>query len=138
MLVGCQSYQTRVYDVSVKNYSSGPITIWLTKSGPPYEEGWMAPEDIAVESPKEADRIIGGVIVPAGKTADTGPIQGRFEAPTRAILRVYGGKLTFDQLLASSEHDKNRVDIGLHPGKSELVVTGTPDYISVKSGSDTP
>ncbi len=138
MLVGCQSYETRVYDVTVKNYASCPITIWLTKSGPPYEQGWMAPEDIAVESPKQAQHVIGGVIVPQGKIADTGPIPGQFEAGTRAVLRVYGGKLTFDQLLASSQRDKNRVDVELHPGKMDLVVTGTPDYISVKEGNDTP
>ena len=83
---GCESYETRVYDVSVKNDSAGPITIWLTKNGAPFEPGWLAPEEIAIESPKQPEKIIGGVVVPQGKTADTGPRQGRFLSDTRAIF----------------------------------------------------
>jgi hypothetical protein len=130
--IGCASYETRTYDVTVKNDSSGPITIWLTKSGPPFEDGWLAPEDIAIQSPRQPVKVIGGVVVPQGKQADTGLRTGKFEPQAQAVLRVYTGQRTFDQLLASSEEDKSRVDMRLHPGRSELTVTGVPGAIQVK------
>src|SRR5262245_54356786 len=92
-VVGCKSYATRVYDVTVKNDAASPITIWLTKDGPPFEPGWVAPEELAIESPKTADKVVGGVIIPEGKSADTGPLKGLFEPGTHAVLRVYGGRL---------------------------------------------
>ena len=132
---GCASYQTRTYDVTVKNDSSDPVTVWLTKSGPPYESGWMAPEDIAVESPKAPTKVISGLVIPPGKTGFTGPRKGQFEPSTSAILRVYGGQLNFDQLLASGRDDKNRIDWKLHPGTNDLVVSGPKDAIEVKESS---
>jgi hypothetical protein len=42
-VVGCNSMQQRTYDVSVKNDSTKPITIWLTKDGPAWERGWKSP-----------------------------------------------------------------------------------------------
>ena len=131
LAVGCQSYDVRIYNLTVKNQSAGPITIWLTKDGPPYEPGWLAPEDIAIESPKGPDRVIGGVIIPKGKTANTGPIRGEFQPGTHAMLRVYGGKLSFAELLASSADARNRVDLQVHPGKSAFTVTGNPSEINV-------
>jgi hypothetical protein len=130
LLAGCHSYETRTYDLTIRNDSAGPITIWLTKNGPPYEKGWLSPEDIAIESPKERD-VIGGVIVPQGKTAYTGARTGRFQSDTSAILRIYGGQLTFNDLLASSRDMANRIDLRLHPGKSDYVVTGPSNAIQV-------
>lgn len=129
---GCHSYDTRTYDVSVKNDSEGPVTLWLTKDGPPFEPGWLSPEDIAIESPRQPVTTISGVVVPAGKTADTGPRQGKFEPGTRAVLRVYAGQLNFDQLLAAQADEKRRIDMRLHPGRSDLVVTGGTSAIDVK------
>ena|SRR5437016_2380366 len=136
--VGCQSYQTRTYDVTVKNNSAGPITVWLTKDGPPFEAGWLAPEDIAIESPKQPARIVSGLIIPSGKEGFTGPRPGRFDPQTRAVLRVYAGQLTFEQMLASDRDEKRRVDLRLHPGRNDLVVTGGASAIEVKEAQPSP
>src|SRR5438552_12672165 len=70
LLTGCHNYESRTYDVTVHNRTAEPITIWLTKDGPPYEAGWLSPEDLAIESPRQNEnREIGGVIVAAGKSA---------------------------------------------------------------------
>jgi hypothetical protein len=136
--LGCQSYQTRTYDISVKNNSSGPVTVWLTKDGPPFEPGWLAPEDIATESPKQPVRMISGLVIAPGKEAFTGPRKGRFEADTKAVLRIYSGQLNFDQLLASDQDDKRRIDTKLHPGVNDLVVTGEAGKIEVKEPAGAP
>jgi hypothetical protein len=138
LLVGCRSYEARTYDVTVANVSSGPITIWLTKNGPPFEASWLSPEDMAVESPRGPQGAIGGVVVPEGKTARTGPRKGQFDSGTRAILRVYSGALTFDQMLASSSESRSRVDVRLPPGQSAYVVTGAPGAIEVKERTQAP
>ena len=52
---GCHSYETRAYDVMVRNDSPVPIVVWLTKDGPPYEQAWLSPEDIAIETPQQRD-----------------------------------------------------------------------------------
>ena len=138
VMLGCQaSYETRTYDVSVHNLSDGPVTIWLTKDGPPYEPGWLAPEDLAIESPKQNAKL-SGVIVPAEKTADTGTVTGRFEPQTHAVLRIYAGKRSFDELLASTHGDPTRVDQPLHPGKNDLVVEGKQPIVKVKEQNHSP
>lgn len=138
LAVGCQSYEKRVYDVTLKNDSTGPVTVWLTKDGPPYEPGWLAPEDLAIESPKGPTHVISGLVVASGKTAFTGPRKGQFEPQTRAVLRVYAGQLKFEEMLATSEDDKRRIDLRLHPGVSDLVVTGTTNAVQVKESDAAP
>jgi hypothetical protein len=138
VFTGCHSYEVRVYDVNVQNNASVPITIWLTKDGPPYEPGWLAPEDIAIESPKQPAKIIGGVVVPQGKTANTGPLKGQFEPSTHAVLRVYAGQLNFDELLASPGNEKTRIDMTVHPGRTDLIVTGSAGRIDVKESAPAP
>src|SRR4051812_33461720 len=119
-LAGCQSYQTRSYDVSVHNATREPITIWLTKDGPPYEDGWWSPEDIATLSPKQnPSREIGGVILEPGKFA-TANRKGRFEPNTNAVLRVYRTGGGFNDLLAISAGSPARTDVKLRPGKTDL------------------
>lgn len=120
---GCASagMQKRSYEVTVRNNSSKPITIWLTKNGPAYEPGWKSPEDIAVESPGVDERIA-GVIVPAGRTAETGTVTGLFAPATRAILRVYEGERRITQLLAMSPGGSSRFDAILSPGINVITV----------------
>jgi hypothetical protein len=138
LLAGCHAgYETRTYDVSVRNLSDGPITIWLTKDGAPYEPGWLAPEDLAIESPKQNAKL-SGVIVPPDKTADTGVVKGQFESQTHAILRIYAGKRSFDQLLASTHGDPTRVDYPLHPGRSDLIIEGKQPIVHVKEENASP
>ncbi len=114
--------QTRSYDVTVKNDSTKPVTVWLTKNGLPFEPGWKAPEDLAIESPR-ANEPIAGVVVPAGKTASTGKVTGKFSPGVDAILRVYLGQKTFNELLAVNRDSSDRIDLPLKPGENQIVVT---------------
>lgn len=113
---------SRTYEVSVRNDTSGPITIWLTKDGPPEQEAWLSPEQIAID-PTRATPEIGGVVVPAGKTASTGPTKGQFYSDVNAVLRVYEGQFTLAQLLAISRGSPNRIDTILPLGDSKWVVS---------------
>jgi hypothetical protein len=122
LLVGCSSTKEHAFDISVKNDSGGPVTIWLTKDGRPAEKGWRSPEQVAMQAPGHEERI-GGVLVPDGKTASTGPIKGKFEPGCFAWLRVYDGKYaSFSDLLAVSPRSVRRVDQPLDPGKNALIV----------------
>jgi hypothetical protein len=131
LLDGCQSYEKRTYDVSVKNAGAGPITVWLTKDGEPYEYGWLSPEDVVIESPKEPKKEISGVVIPPGKTAETGQRLGRFKKETHAILRIYDGQLGIDKILATHP-GPSRVDLILQPGRSAFVVKSTEYGIDVQ------
>lgn len=123
LTTGCQSYQTRTYDVTVNNNSPEPVTIWLTKAGEPYEPGWLAPEDLAIESPQGRENVIGGVVLAPGKTASTGQRTGKFARDTDAILRVYEGQLQFIDILAVNRDSPLRQDVALPPGKSTVEIT---------------
>jgi hypothetical protein len=126
-LGGCNSYETRTYDVTVKNAGPEAVTVWLTKDGEPYEQAWLSPEDLIIESPKSPKKEISGVVIPAGKVANTGPRVGQFREQTHAILRVYEGQMGMNELLATKP-GAARVDLELSPGKSEFVVK-TDDHI---------
>ena len=131
-MAGCKSYETRTYDVTVRNDTPDAIVVWLTKDGAPYESGWLSPEDIAIQSPKANDPELAGAIVAAGKTADTGTRKGRFEPDTHAILRVYQGQLKFSEILATSRGDPMRIDLQLPPGRSEFIVRPAGSLITVQ------
>jgi hypothetical protein len=122
LTVGCSSTREYSFNITVRNESPGPVTIWLTKEGPPIEQGWRSPEQVAVQAPGHEERI-SGVLVPPGKTASTGPIKGKFEEGSSAWLRIYDGKYPhFSDLLAVSPKSSKRVDQPLDPGVNRLVV----------------
>lgn len=123
LLAGCSSTKEYSFDVSVRNATDGPITIWLIKEGPPVEQGWRSPEQVAIQSPGQNERI-GGRLVPPGKTASTnGPFKGKFDPGSTAWLRIYDGKYaSFSDLLAVSPKSSRRIDQYLDPGKNHLVV----------------
>lgn len=126
---GCAMNQTRTYEVSVKNQLARPITIWLTKDGPPAEAGWKSPEHLSMEVPGQEERIP-GIVVPPGKTANTGAVKGQFAPETHGVLRVYGGQLTFSQILAVSRGSTERLDVVLHPGPNAIVIEQREGRIS--------
>jgi hypothetical protein len=127
LVLGCD--QTRSYDVSLKNDSTKPVTIWLTKSGPKFEQGWKSPEDLAIESPKMNEKIA-GVVVPPGKTAATGNVTGTFEPRVDAILRVYLGQKDFNELLATNRQSLDRTDVVLKPGTNRILVKDDGNGVS--------
>jgi hypothetical protein len=123
VVVGCASnVQTRQYQVTVQNDSSKPVTVWLTKNGEMYEDAWKAPEDYAIEKPKTRDPIA-GVVVPAHEKRGTDVISGKFRPDTDAILRVYPGQLTFNEILASNRDNGGRQDLVIQPGYTDVIVT---------------
>jgi hypothetical protein len=130
LILGCNSAEKRTYDVALRNDSTRPVTIWLTKNGPPWEDGWKSPEDLAIESPRISERIA-GVIVPPGKIALTGKVTGSFLPNVDAIIRVYRGQLTFSEILAVSRGNTARMDIPLKPGINDLVVTDLGPGVTV-------
>jgi hypothetical protein len=117
----------RTYEVSVKNDTNEPITIWLTKDGPPAEQQWLSPEQIAID-PADVPPKIGGVVVPPGKSAGTGAVKGQFYSDVNAVLRVYEGQLTLAQLLAVSRGSSNRIDQVLPKGASQWIVDDKPQF----------
>ncbi len=120
MLVGC-SVPTRTYEISVKNEMTQPITVWVTKSGPPVKRRWLSPEQLATYVNPPGDPIAGRA-VPPSKTAHAGPLVGHFPEGTEAILRVYLGQHTLDELLAMGVRNSDRVDVTLSPGRSAYLV----------------
>src|SRR2546430_559981 len=87
--VGCNSTGGGSYSVVVKNESARPVTLWLTKDGPPAEEGWLTPEQI-VKDKRELKYDL--AFVPPGRTGITEKMSGRFPRGTHAVLRVYEGE----------------------------------------------
>jgi hypothetical protein len=127
---GCHNVQTRSYDISVKNDSTKTVILWLTKNGPPWENGWKSPEEIAVESPR-ADEPFPFQTVPAGKTATATNVKGQFDAGTDAILRVYVGQYNFNELLAINRDSPSRIEVKLTPGANQFQVVDSGGLVSV-------
>jgi hypothetical protein len=124
LAIGCAQVQTRQYQVTVDNQSSKPVTVWLTKNGEFYEDTWKAPEDWAIESPHAKDPVA-GVVVPSHEKRGTDVLTGKFRPETDAILRVYDGQLTFNEILAAGKSTGGRKDVVLKPGSNDVTVTDT-------------
>lgn len=135
-VAGCAGTTSQSFDVRVKNESSQPITVWLTKDGPPFEPKWASPEEIATERPGGSDTYL-GVIVPPTKSGETGSVEAILQPETNAWLRIYSGAEKFSELLAMSKGNPNRLDIKLEPGINSYVVKDSPGGI-VASRVDAP
>ncbi len=120
-LTACSGTHTDRFDVSVKNDLDKPITLFLTKSGPPLEDGWWSPEDLSFRTAAGDESIVGQVIDP-GRTAASGPIEGTFDRGSMPYLRIYAGKHSLPDLLATSGGHPDRLDIPLPVGKTEWIV----------------
>jgi hypothetical protein len=116
--IGCAAGTKRTYDVVVHNRSEVPVMVWLTKDGPPVENGWYSPDQFLETSP---DTPSPGVQLPAGKTADTGNVSGTFPKGTNAILLVFRSGVEADR--HGSSH---QLTLKLKPGKNEFAVSIDP------------
>ena len=121
LLPACTQIDKRSFEISVKNETAQPLSLGLVKNGPPTEAGWVAPHEVAMMAPQLADRHWGWVLAP-GETKTFGPYTGHFESQTHAILRVYAGTPTIDEMIAFSKDDPQRLDIYLWPGKSAYAI----------------
>ncbi len=128
--VGCAT-RTETFDVTVRNESAGPVIVWLTKIGGPEEERWRSPESIAINYVVEGDERMGGVLVPAGNTAETGKQKAKLDKNSRAVLRVYKGEMRMSEMLATGKDSPRRADVVLDPGRNRLVVTDDGRRIAV-------
>jgi len=120
VLVGCNSGTTKSYSVEVHNQSTQPVTLWLTKDGPPLEEGWLTPENVADHPERKFKYDL--AFVPAGKTGYTESTTGQFPKGTNAVLRVYEGEKEVFELAKDATH----VDTVLKPGSNHLMVVEQP------------
>jgi len=124
-LVGCAT--SHKYDVSLTNQTAAPVTLWLTKDGPPLQEGWLSPEDLA-RVPRDQIHYDFANILP-GKTGYTGEVSGQFDKNTHAVLRVYPGNLDLVDIL----RDKPKwTPYTLKPGKNDLVAIDENGNLVIK------
>ena len=121
LLPACTHYDKRSFEISVKNETARPLSVGLVKDGPPTEEGWIAPHEVAIMAPQLTDHKWGLVINP-GETKVMGPHTGNFGQGAHAILRIYAGTPSIEEMLSFSRSDPERLDIYLWPGKSGYVI----------------
>ena len=130
LLPACAQYETRSFEIVVKNETAGPISLGLVKNGPPQEQGWIAPHEVAMMAPQLSDRRWGWVVGP-GESKTFGPYSGKFAPGTQAMLRIFAGTPTIDEMVSFSRDDPERLDIYLWPGRSAYVIrnaTGKLEY----------
>jgi hypothetical protein len=119
LIVGCASTRQETFELSVKNQTGTPISVWLTKDGPPDEQGWESPELLAM-MPQTATYSFSSL--EPGKVAHAGPLTGRFEQGVNAWLRVYQGLHTLEEILAISRGSHDRLDLRLVPGRHQITI----------------
>ena len=123
------------YQVELKNQTSQPVTLWLTKDGPPAEEGWLSPEQLA-EMPREAQPRYDLAIVPPGRTATTEKMSGKFPKGTHAVLRVYEGEKELFHIVEDAKAGKERrVDHVLKRGMNRLVAVERDGGLAIQPGN---
>jgi hypothetical protein len=129
---GCS--RTDKFDLTVRNSTKSPLTLALTKDGPPFEPVWASPEDLAIQSPG-ADEKHGYVVLPPGKEGDVS-VQGKFESGTHGYLRVYRGDLQVSEMNAIRSSSPNRLDIKLSPGRSTFVIVDSAGRLAEQRDGD--
>ncbi len=123
--VGCTSTETRLYNVTVSNLTSGDVTVWLTKSaslnvaGGPRDPVWASPVDAEEESPQLQELATKIVLHPQQR----GSVQrsGEFYRDGEAYLRVYR-YTTREAILSADRGSRNRDDLVLMPGTNVITI----------------
>lgn len=137
LATGCNQYDERRFTLEVKNNSARPITIGLTKNGPPSEVAWESPEDRAIMDPRNTG-VGWGQVVPPGRTAYINDVIAYFEPNTSAFLRVYLGDLPLNDLLAIGRESRNRLDIRLREGTTAFTIVDKGPFIDAVVTRYTP
>jgi hypothetical protein len=118
-IAGCANRQT--FQIVVTNRMPMPITVGPVKDGPPYEPNWGTVEEWSMG--RAGDEVPAwGMVVPPGRTADSGKLEASFETGTRAFVRVYRGEHSNIDLMAMSEGPDSRVTLSLIPGLNRFEV----------------
>ncbi len=131
IMVGC-STRSESYMVSVKNETNSPLTMGFTKEGEPFQDDFMAPEDIALDRQVKPELYSWGNLLPAGKGATTNkPMTAKLGTDAIAYLRVYRGHLNMLEILAISRGSASRVDVPLMPGRNDFVIVQRDGKLAV-------
>lgn len=130
MIVGCSGGASRTYDITVENRTQHTITLWLTKDGPPEEQGWLSPEQVSKHRLDREEPKYDMASVPPGRKAETGKQTGHFAGGTNAVLRVYDGMPNVGEIL-NGDRERDRVDYILEPGKNNLAVVDRDGKLNV-------
>lgn len=131
---GCS--RTDTFDIAVRNDTTGPITLALTKDGPPYEHTWAAPEDLAIGSPS-ADERHAYLMLEPGKEGYVS-VKGKFDHNTNGYLRVYRGDLQISDMNAIGPASPNRVDLPLRPGANRFAIADVGGRLGEGRDARTP
>ena len=116
LAVGCGP-ETRTYYVTVKNVTATPITLALTKDGPPYEDLWASPEEIVQHRPTQTP---GFVDLAPDRGTSIANAKGQFASGTRAVLRIYRGSGLTVQDMLKIRVGPDRQDVTLDPGDNRF------------------
>lgn len=125
LLTGCASPTKYNFDVSLRNATSGPLTVDFVKKGPPNEPQWASPESYTALPPSRQPTEWGKVIA-AGKTAEV-HVTGEIYPGAPAYLRVYAGEHPLNELLAISRGTGGRLDLVLVPGRNNAFIITDPN-----------
>lgn len=120
LLGGCTA--THTFEIVVRNQTNDTLVIGHIKRGGPFEAKWATPEEMAEAVTATREHVWGGII-PPGKTAESGPVVGKFSAGANAWLLVYRGDLTLSQILATSPGNPGRIILFLDLGRNEFIIT---------------
>jgi hypothetical protein len=117
-VAGCAG-NVRNFQISLTNDTPNPLTIALTKSGPPLEAKWASPEDVVARR-VSPDQTSGMTVIQPSKTVNS-TVSGRFEKNSEPVLRVYSGAMTLSEML-SAKTGVNRFDLPLKDGSNKFIV----------------
>lgn len=132
---GCSNTRTETYNVTVHNSLDKPIMVFLTKNGPPLQDGWWSPEDIAVLYGNVEDDVSRWVVRPGGQ-ANSGPMKALLAPGARAVLRVYEGRYALAELIAINRGSPDRLDLILTPGSTDVTVSKREGALVVSGRDD--
>lgn len=119
------------FTIQVKNQTSEPIRIGLTKDGPPQEDQWWSPEEFAIFNARRPDISWGQIVLP-GQVANIPSVDGRFSDGVHAILRVYAGNPALSDMLAISRNSPNRLDLPLAEGDNRFLILEDSNRLAAK------
>lgn len=125
LFAGCGA-MPRTVEVAVRNDAEEPVVLWLTKSGPPVEETWLSPGQIAAYyAPGDADHDLSrlpAIPLQPGEMVAFPPRKGRFPNGVVPVLKVYFGKSDLEALAATTTRGPNVDTVSLGVGSNFVVV----------------
>ena len=127
LLCGCGVNSTEVR-VAVHSDADVPVLLWLTKDGPPVENGWMSPGTLAAETlPTAADNDLSRLPVAQiepGASVSLPPRRGKFPRGTLPIARIFYGPSTLTEFASVMKRASNVDTVLLTGGDNYIIVRG--------------